>query len=423
MKQPIAKVRGMHDYVGTEFAQMQTVINIAAHQANLYGYQGITTPILEKAELFARTAGEASDVVMKEMYRFTDQGGEDLALRPEGTASVVRAVITGGLTQTLPQKFFYSGAMFRRERPQKGRLRQFHQCAVEYIGTQSPFADAETIICGYRILQKLNISAKLEINTLGRYQSRDSWRDALRAYYNAHRGKLSQASIDRITRNPLRILDSKDAGDQEINENAPLFAEFISNDEREFYNKVKAYLDEAGLEYVENPKLVRGLDYYNDTAFEFISDQIGAQGTVLAGGRYDGLSEMIGGPKHLPSVGWASGVERLMLLADFGKLKMQHNILGLIPAGDDNISHASNNAEKLRAAGIAVTLIPNGQMKQKFNRANQLGLSHVLICGDDEIKQNALKLKNMQTGDEQLLTLDALIAKFAISDMGQSLNV
>ncbi len=412
MKQPIAKVRGMHDYVGTEFAQMQTVINVAAHQAHLYGYQGITTPILEKAELFARTAGEASDVVMKEMYRFTDQGGEDLALRPEGTASVVRAVITEGLTQTLPQKFFYSGAMFRRERPQKGRLRQFHQCAVEYIGTKSPFADAEVIVCGYRILQRLNINTKLEINTLGELESRDKWRDALRDYYKAHQGKLSEASISRIERNPLRILDSKDEGDQVLNDSAPSFAEFITAEEQDFYEQVKAYLDDAGVAYVENPKLVRGLDYYNHTAFEFISDQIGAQGTVLAGGRYDGLSAMIGGPKDLPSVGWASGVERLMLLADFARLDMAHNIVGMIPAGDDNITHTAAIAETLRASGIAITLIPNGTMKQKFNRANQMGVNYLLICGDDEMKQNALKLKDMQTGDEQLLTLDAVISKF-----------
>ncbi len=410
MPQPINKVRGMHDYVGAEFDHLQYVIETARHQASLYGYTPMATPILEKAELFYRTAGESSDVVMKEMYRFTDQGDEDLALRPEGTASVVRAVISGGLTQNLPQKFFYSGPMFRRERPQKGRLRQFHQCAVEYIGTASPFADAEVIICGAKILQKLGIKARLEINSLGRMESREAWRTALRDYFTAYQDKLSEISRERIARNPLRILDSKDENDRDINQNAPMFAEFITNDEQEFYDRVKHYLQEAKIEFIENPVLVRGLDYYNDTAFEFISDEIGAQGTVLAGGRYDGLSAMIGGPKQMPSVGWASGVERLILLA---QLDLKHDEqFGFIPAADGNLTDALHYAETLRDAGIAVNLIPNGSLKQKFTRANQMKLNMVFICGDDEIAQQKLKMKNMQNGEESYISIDALIKKF-----------
>ncbi len=410
MGESIQPVRGMHDYIGDEFAHMQHIIAIANQWARLYGYRPMQTPILEKADLFIRSAGGSSDVVMKEMYRFTDQGGEDLALRPEGTASSVRAISSAGLSQNLPHKFFYSGAMFRRERPQKGRLRQFHQFGIEYIGTKSPFADAEVIICGARILQNLGVIARLEINSLGAAESRKLWCEALQAYFTKHCGQLSSDSRQRIARNPLRILDSKNATDQAISQQAPQFFEFILPEESDYFAEVQGYLNDADLEFTINSNLVRGLDYYNDTAFEFISDAIGAQGTVMAGGRYDGLSAMVGGVRDLPAVGFASGIERLMLLNQYqGQAEI---MLGIVPANADYLAQVQKYAEILRNVGIAVSVIPHGSVKQKMRRCNHLALPYVVIYGDDEANTAEFRLKNMQTGTEEMLTIDELQKKF-----------
>ena len=346
---------------------------------------------------------------MKEMYRFTDQGGEDLALRPEGTASVVRAIISEGIAHEKPHKFFYSGAMFRRERPQKGRLRQFHQAGLEYIGTRSPYADAEVIFCANDFLKRLGIDARLEINTLGSSESRGAWREALRDYFANHKDKLSEDSCERLDRNPLRILDSKDAGDKEISKDAPPFANFISIDDKDYFDKVKKYLEIEKIAYCENPHLVRGLDYYNDTAFEFISGAIGAQGTVLAGGRYDGLSKMIGGPSDMAAVGWAAGIERLMLLANL--TAPEKMTVGFLPIDTQRLEDAHHYAKKLRAQSIKVSLFPHGKLEQKMKRAHNLGLKYVILYGDTEFESQKLTLKNMQTGAETLLDFDALAEK------------
>src|SRR5256885_9513629 len=275
----------------------------------------MATPIFEFPEVFPRPIGEHPDIVAKEMYTFIDRGGEEVTLRPENTAGVVRAVISNGLGQSVPLKFFYSGPMFRYERPQKGRFRQFHQIGVELIGVAQPQADIEVIALGQRILRMLGIADRvvLELNTLGDPESRAAYRDALVGYFSARISELSEDSRRRLERNPLRILDSKDPGDQRLAAEAPDFAEYLNDTSREFSARVRDELDMLGIAYRLNPRLVRGLDYYTHTAFEFVTTDLGAQGTVIGGGRYDGLVELMGGPA-MPGVGWAAGIERLAML-------------------------------------------------------------------------------------------------------------
>ena len=282
-----------------------------------YGYAEVATPIFEFTEVFARTLGETSDVVTKEMYSFTDRGGEALTLRPEYTAGVARAFISGALGQNLPVKLFCSGPMFRYERPQKGRLRQFHQIDVEVIGAPEPLADVEVIALGAQILRALGLAehVRLELNTLGDPESRQAYRDRLVGYLSAYRDRLSPDSQARLERNPLRILDSKDEGDREILKGAPTLDASLNEASKAFFAGVRAGLDALGIAYAINPMLVRGLDYYTHTAFEFTTDRLGAQGAVLAGGRYDGLVAAMGGP-DTPGIGWAAGVERLAMLLD-----------------------------------------------------------------------------------------------------------
>jgi histidyl-tRNA synthetase len=307
--------RGTHDLLGEDIRRHDRIATIAHAVAARYGYGEIATPIFEFTEVFARTLGDTSDIVTKEMYTFEDRGGESVTLRPEGTAGVIRAMITGGLTQQLPGRFFYHGPMFRYERPQKGRLRQFHQIGIELVGAPEPMADVEVIACGADILAELGVLAatRLELNTLGDLPSRASYREALVAYFDRHRARLSEDSLRRLERNPLRILDSKDAGDREVVAGAPLMADFLNEPSRRFYAEVREGLAAVGIAFVESPRLVRGLDYYTHTAFEFTTTELGSQGAVLAGGRYDGLMRSMGGP-DLPGVGWAAGVERLALL-------------------------------------------------------------------------------------------------------------
>ena len=310
-------VRGTHDIVGDDALRHRQVIETGRAVAARYGYAEVATPIFEFTEVFARTLGETSDVVTKEMYSFTDRGGEALTLRPEYTAGVARAFISGALGQNLPVKLFCSGPMFRYERPQKGRLRQFHQIDVEVIGAPEPLADVEVIALGAQILRALGLAehVRLELNTLGDPDSRQAYRDRLVGYLSAYRDRLSPDSQARLERNPLRILDSKDEGDREILKGAPTLDASLNEASKAFFAGVRAGLDALGIAYAINPMLVRGLDYYTHTAFEFTTDRLGAQGAVLAGGRYDGLVAAMGGP-DTPGIGWAAGVERLAMLLD-----------------------------------------------------------------------------------------------------------
>ncbi len=308
-------VRGTRDILPDEMRRHRVVVETARAVAARYGYEEMATPVFEFTEVFKRTLGETSDVVTKEMYSFSIGEGEQVTLRPEATAGVARALISGGLQQSLPLKVFYSGPMFRHERPQKGRYRQFHQIDVELLGVAEPLADVEIIALGADILEALGVleNTTLELNTLGDPESRKAYRAALVDYFSGYRDKLSADSRDRLTRNPLRILDSKDKGDRRLIEGAPLFGDYLNQESQDFFAKVREGLDAVGIRYTLNDRLVRGLDYYTHTAFEFITTMLGAQGAVLAGGRYDGLVETMGGPS-IPGIGWAAGIERLSLL-------------------------------------------------------------------------------------------------------------
>ncbi|HET9019099.1 MAG TPA: histidine--tRNA ligase, partial [Acetobacteraceae bacterium] len=302
---PLQPVRGTRDLIGEDQRRHSHVIDTARRVAALYGYDEWTTPIFETTSVFARSLGDTSDVVTKEMYTFTDRGGDSVTLRPENTAGICRALVSNGLTQTLPQKVFYAGPMFRYERPQKGRYRQFHQIGAELIGPAEPLADAEVIALGWQILQSLGFDSGnvvLELNTLGDRESRDAYRAALVAHFAAHRDALSEDSRTRLERNPLRILDSKEARDAPFIAAAPVIFDHLTGAARDFYETLKRHLQRFEVPFRENPRIVRGLDYYSHTAFEFVTTALGSQGTVMAGGRYDGLVEEMGGPPT-PAVG------------------------------------------------------------------------------------------------------------------------
>jgi histidyl-tRNA synthetase len=344
------------------------------------------------------------------MYTFTDRGGEEVTLRPENTAGVVRAVLSNGLVQSVPLKFFYSGPMFRYERPQKGRFRQFHQIGVELIGVPQPQADIEVIASGRRILDALGIGDRivLELNTLGDLESRDAYRRALVSYFSSRVSELSEDSRRRLERNPLRILDSKEETDRRVAQDAPLFADYQNAESRRFFDRVSEGLDLLGINYRLNPRLVRGLDYYTHTAFEFVTTDLGAQGTVMGGGRYDGLVEMMGGPA-MPGVGWAAGVERLaMLIAE--PLPPQRPF-ALVPIGEVGETAALKLAEDLRDRGFTIDLGYSGNLARRLRRANRIGARAAILLGDDELARCAATLRNLDNGVQSEVPLAELPAR------------
>ncbi len=370
-------VRGTRDLIGEDFRRHAHVIDTARRVAATYGFDEWATPIFEDTRVFSRTLGDTSDVVTKEMYSFQDRGGDSLTLRPEGTAGVCRALVTGGLTQSLPQKVFYAGPMFRYERPQKGRYRQFHQIGCELIGPSEPLADAEVISCGWDILTALGISGEivLELNTLGDAESRVAYRAALVAYFNDHRNALSVESLSRLERNPMRILDSKDESDRKLVAGAPTIAPYLTDAAGSFYAKLLGHLSRMGVPYRENPRIVRGLDYYSHTAFEFVTSALGAQGTVMAGGRYDGLIEEMGGPPT-PAVGWAAGIERLSMLCDDILKPVQSIVILPMPSNvfiDEIDTRAIEVLQDLRRNGLRAEIGYSGNLKRRLARANKVG--------------------------------------------------
>jgi histidyl-tRNA synthetase len=381
-------------------AAHRRVIDTARDMSSLYGFQEMATPIFEFAEVFSRPLGDSSDVVTKETYNFTDRGGETLTLRPENTAGVVRAMISNGLTQSLPLKFFYAGPMFRYERPQKGRMRQFHQIGIEYLGPRDGLADAEIIGCGARVLDGLGVLDRctLHLNSLGDSESRQAYRTALLAFLDTHAGDLSEDSQTRLQTNPLRILDSKDKGDRAILAEAPRLDEYLNDISKAHFAAVTESLDKAGIAWRFDPLLVRGLDYYCHTAFEFITDDLGAQGTVLGGGRYDGLSEMLGGPP-VPGVGWAAGVERLAMLA--GAEAPVAPPVAVMPMDDDAGVAAYAVAEMLRDAGIAVDVPTGGAIGKRLKKADRAGVRIAVILGSDEIAGGTAQLRDLTTGTQR----------------------
>jgi histidyl-tRNA synthetase len=381
------------------------VEQVAFEIAGRYGFGEIITPIFEFTEVFARTLGETSDVVSKEMYSFTDRGGESLTLRPEGTAGVARALISGGLTQSLPLKFFYRGPMFRYERPQKGRQRQFHQIGVELLGVEGPQADIEIIAVGAHILAALGLSEHItiEINSLGDSESRSDYRAALVAYLSDFRDRLSPDSQARLERNPLRVLDSKDEGDKQLVADAPLLIDHLNAESRNFFAKVQEGLALLGLPVKVNPRLVRGLDYYSHTAFEFITSALGAQGTVMAGGRYDGLVGQMGGPATA-GIGWAAGIERLSML--MGAIAEPLRPIAVIPTQDDGVAFAL--AQRLRHGGFTVELGYSGNLKKRLIRANKARARAAVILGEDEASRQAATVRDLDSGVQEEVRLASL---------------
>ncbi len=403
-------VRGTRDLIGDDQRRHRHVADTALRVAATYGYDEWTTPIFEDTSVFSRTLGETSDVVMKEMYSFQDRGGDSVTLRPEGTAGVCRALVSNGLTQSLPQKVFYAGPMFRYERPQKGRYRQFHQIGLELIGPSEPLADAEVIACGWDILKALGVAndTVLELNTLGDRDSRNAYRDALVAYFTAHKSSLSQDSLHRLERNPMRILDSKDDGDRRIVADAPTIAAYLTDSAATFYASVQRFLTQFGVPFRENPRIVRGLDYYSHTAFEFVTTQLGAQGTVMAGGRYDGLVAEMGGPAT-PAVGWAAGIERLSMLLDAAPSLPAP--VAVVPIGDAAEAAALDVLQSLRAAGVRAEMAYRGNLRRRMERANRIGARAAVIMGQDDIANGVAQVKNLQTGTQEAVAL-AKVAEF-----------
>ncbi|WP_374001442.1 histidine--tRNA ligase [Bdellovibrio bacteriovorus] len=409
MSSKIQSVRGTRDLLPEDNLLFRFVEESAYKKALLYGYGEIETPIFEFSDVFHRTLGETSDVVNKETYDFTDRGGEKLTLRPEGTAGVARSFISEGMMQNLPLKFYYSGPMFRYERPQKGRYRQFYQLGAECLGYESPLADVECISLAWDLLKQIGISADctLEINTLGDAESRAAYRDTLVQYFTAHKEQLSEDSKMRLEKNPLRILDSKDEGDKKLNAHAPKLEQSLNQSSQDFFKKVLAGIEKLGIPYKVNNHLVRGLDYYCHTVFEFTTSKLGAQGTVLAGGRYDGLIETMGGPKT-PGVGWAAGIDRLADLVPKDLAIKPEVLVAVIGADDQGEDESVKVAHEIRSRGLKAENFLSGKMGKKMQKANKAGAQYALILGGNEVTNKTVTVKNFMTGEQKEISREEL---------------
>jgi len=396
----------MNDILPQDLHLWQTLERAAERAFSAYGFEQIRLPLLEKTEVFTRAIGSATDVVSKEMYSFNDRNDESLSLRPEGTAGVVRAALQNGLLYGPVKRLWYSGAMFRYERPQKGRSRQFHQIGAELFGAPGPDADAEILMLGSQLWASLGLeNLRLEINTLGNSDERALYRDELYSFLKAHQHELDEATNERVERNPLRVLDSKDPKVRQLLEDAPLLADHLGHESRNHYQQLKRYLDRLGIAYFENPRLVRGLDYYCHTVFEWITDELGAQGTVCAGGRYDKLIELQGG-KPWPGIGFAMGEERLVeLLSQKDDIVPPVTHAYLVAVGENSTETAMELAYDLRAGIPALHLVSNlngGSFKSQFKRADRSGAQIALVLGEDEILNDRVTVKFLRSGDEQL---------------------
>lgn len=409
MSTNLQAVRGTRDLLPEECERFRFINNTSYELAQLYGYGEIVTPIFEFTEVFKRTLGDTSDIVNKEMYTFLDRGGDSLTLRPEGTASIARSFISEGMAQNIPVRWFYSGPMFRYERPQKGRYRQFHQIGVECLGINSPLADVECLTLSFDILKALHLIDKvqLEINTLGDSESRLRYREQLVGFLEKYKQDLSKDSQERLDKNPLRILDSKDERDQKILAEAPDLMHCLTDEAKKFFDKVEEGLTQVGVPFVKNPRLVRGLDYYCHTVFEWTTSHLGAQGAVLSGGRYDGLIQSMGGPST-PGVGWASGVERLSLLLEESNFSLEaKKKIAVIIADEMAESKSLQLAHQLRQKGFQVEIPLSGNIGKKFKRADKMACLWAVILGDSEIKECTLTLKDLKTGTQETLTEEA----------------
>jgi histidyl-tRNA synthetase len=403
----------MHDVLPSDMHLWHLLEDAVREVLSSYGYSEIRIPVLEKTELFARAIGDATDVVEKEMYTFEDRNGDLLSLRPEGTAGVVRAVLQNGLLYAAPIRLWYMGPMFRRERPQKGRTRQFHQVGAEVFGAPGPDVDAELLVMCQRIWQKLGLKGiRLEVNSLGTSRERALYRESLHCFLNDHRDQLDADSISRLERNPLRILDSKNPAVQDLLRDAPVLGEYLGEESVEHFEGFRSLLDGFGVAYQVNPRLVRGLDYYSHTVFEWITSELGAQGTVCAGGRYDGLVEIQGG-RPWPGVGFAMGQERLIeLMRDQAEPARETPHVFLVMAGEEAIASGLQLAEQLRRQVPGLRIQSNlggGSFKSQFKRADRSGALLAVVLGEDELMQGKVAVKHLrdQTGQEQI-SLDEL---------------
>jgi histidyl-tRNA synthetase len=401
------RIRGTQDIFGDEQRRFARVLETFETVRRLYAFQRVDVPVFESTAVFARSLGETTDVVSKEMYTFEDRGGDSLTLRPEFTAGIARAYLTEGWQQFAPLKLATAGPVFRYERPQKGRFRQFHQIDAEVIGAAEPMADVELLVLADQLLRELGISdgVTLQLNTLGDAETRDAWRAALISHFAQHRADLSAESQDRLDRNPLRILDSKDPRDRPIAEAAPDIDAFMTSEAGAFFESVTKGLDAAGVAWTRNARLVRGLDYYRHTAFEFVTDRLGAQGTVLAGGRYDGLIGALGG-NETPGVGWAAGVERLAMLIEEPVAERIDAVI--VPMGEAAEARAIGILADLRRAGIATDMAFKGNMKRRMAKADAQGARFAVIIGDDELAKGVASVKLLGAGTQREVAFDDL---------------
>ncbi len=400
-------VRGTQSLLGEDVDRFHAVIDAFDRVRRLFGFKRVEVPVIEPTAVFARTIGETTDVVSKEMYSFQDRGGELITLRPEFTAGICRAYLSEGWQQYAPLKLAVHGPAFRYERPQKGRFRQFHQLDAEVIGAGEPAADVELLSLGDQLLRELGIhdGVTLQLNTLGDAETRDAWRAALVDYFQAHRGSLSEDSLTRLERNPLRILDTKNADERPIADAAPSIDDYLTPEASDFFAQVTAGLDAAGVQWTRNARLVRGLDYYRHTAFEFVTDRLGAQGTVLAGGRYDGLIESLGGP-HTPAVGWAAGIDRLAMMIEAPL--PETSTVAVVPLGERAEAEGQKIVAGLRREGISADMAYRGNMKKRLSRANAAGAKYALILGDNELDAGEAQLKDLTTGEQRAISLELI---------------
>ncbi|OIQ01146.1 MAG: histidine--tRNA ligase [Zetaproteobacteria bacterium CG06_land_8_20_14_3_00_59_53] len=408
MSTQFRSIRGIHDGLPEEVRSFRHIEETARRVFSRYVFSEVRLPVLEPTAMFVRSIGSDTDIVAKEMYRFEDRGGDDICLRPEGTAGAVRAYLQAGLTRSGAQRWFYIGPMFRRERPQKGRLRQFQQIGAEWFGVSGPVEDVEVLAMAHAFLEELGIpELAMEINSLGCPVCRPAYRDKLVAFLDARRVSLCETCNTRIDSNPMRVLDCKVGSCQAQLADAPEMASHLCGDCQSHFDGVKSGLDALAIPYVVNPRIVRGLDYYNRTAFEIVTNKLGAQGTVLAGGRYDGLVEELGGPAT-PAIGFAMGMERLaMLLPDIAAGSVD---VAVVAIGDSVAAYALGIADRLRRAGCHVIHCGGGAAKRQFKVADREQARFVAVLGEDEMQQGLMQVKDMQSGSQQALGIDAAIA-------------
>ena len=414
MSKLVKSIRGMHDVLPDDSHRWQAFEAVIRQLMTAYGYKEIRMPLVESTELFCRSIGEVTDIVEKEMYTFEDRNGDKLSLRPEGTASCVRAGIQHGLLYNQIQRLWYNGPMFRHERPQKGRYRQFHQFGVEAYGIATPDIDAELILIGARLWKQLGLKGvRLELNTLGSNQARNEYKQVLVEYLNQHRELLDEDSIRRLETNPLRILDSKNPAMKQMLDDAPALMDHLDDESRQQFDRLKASLDVAGIEYSINPRLVRGLDYYCKTVFEWITDELGAQGTICAGGRYDGLVEQLGG-KATSAIGFALGVERILSLLEAQQTQSADTIdIYLLLLGQACEIKGMQLAEQIRDQRPDIKMITHcggGSIKSQMKKADKSGAKIALILAEDELKNQQLTVKYLREKKQQTtVSFDGLL--------------